>query len=44
MPKEIHPYAVLREPIITEKSTELAEGGTRRDRTEMVMDRTGKPL
>ncbi len=27
MPKEIHPYAVLREPIITEKSTELAEGG-----------------
>lgn len=27
MPKEIHPYAVLREPIITEKSTELAETG-----------------
>ncbi len=27
MPKEIHPYAVLREPIITEKSTELAEEG-----------------
>jgi large subunit ribosomal protein L23 len=27
MPKEIHPYAVLREPIITEKSTELAEDG-----------------
>lgn len=27
MPKDIHPYAVLREPIITEKSTELAEHG-----------------
>ncbi len=25
MPKDIHPYAVLREPIITEKSTELTE-------------------
>lgn len=25
MPKEIHPYSVLRKPIITEKSTELAE-------------------
>ncbi len=25
MPKEIHPYAVLRRPIITEKSTELSE-------------------
>ncbi len=25
MPKDIHPYAVLRQPIITEKSTELAE-------------------
>ena len=25
MPKEIHPYAVLRRPIITEKSTELAD-------------------
>ncbi len=27
MPKDIHPYAVLRRPIITEKSTELAEAG-----------------
>ncbi len=27
MPKDIHPFAVLREPIITEKSTELAEHG-----------------
>ncbi len=27
MPKDIHPYAVLRKPIITEKSTELAENG-----------------
>ncbi len=25
MPKDIHPYAVLRRPIITEKSTELSE-------------------
>ena len=25
MPKEIHPYAVLHRPVITEKSTELAE-------------------
>ena len=25
MPKEIHPFAVIRRPIITEKSTELAE-------------------
>ena len=25
MPKEIHPYAVLRRPIITEKRSELAE-------------------
>ncbi len=25
MPKEIHPYAVLRQPILTEKSTELSE-------------------
>ena len=27
MPKDIHPYAVLRRPIITEKSTELADTG-----------------
>ena len=27
MPKEIHPYAVLRRPIITEKSTELSGAG-----------------
>ncbi len=27
MPKDIHPFAVLRKPIITEKSTELAENG-----------------
>lgn len=27
MPKEIHPYAVLKRPIITEKSTELSEDG-----------------
>ena len=27
MPKDIHPYAVVRQPIITEKSTELAEEG-----------------
>ncbi len=27
MPKEIHPYGVLRRPVITEKSTELAESG-----------------
>ncbi len=27
MPKEIHPYVVLRRPILTEKSTELAETG-----------------
>ena len=27
MPKDIHPYSVLRRPIITEKSTELAETG-----------------
>ena len=27
MPKEIHPYAVLRGPILTEKSTELTEIG-----------------
>ncbi len=27
MPKDIHPYAVVRQPIITEKSTELAEAG-----------------
>ena len=25
MPKEIHPFAVIRRPIITEKSTDLAE-------------------
>jgi large subunit ribosomal protein L23 len=25
MPKDLHPYAVIRRPIITEKSTELAE-------------------
>lgn len=25
MPKDIHPFAVLRRPIITEKSTELSE-------------------
>jgi large subunit ribosomal protein L23 len=27
MPKEIHPYAVLLRPIITEKSTNLTGGG-----------------
>ena len=27
MPKDIHPYAVLQRPVITEKSTELAETG-----------------
>ena len=27
MPKDIHPYTVLRRPIITEKSTELADTG-----------------
>ncbi len=27
MPKDIHPFAVVRQPIITEKSTELAEQG-----------------
>ena len=27
MPKDIHPYTVLRRPIITEKSTELADSG-----------------
>jgi len=27
MPKELHPYAVLHRPIITEKSTELAGDG-----------------
>lgn len=27
MPKEIHPYSVLQRPIITEKTTELAESG-----------------
>lgn len=27
MPKDIHPFAVVRQPIITEKSTELAEEG-----------------
>lgn len=27
MPKELHPYAVLRGPILTEKSTELTEMG-----------------
>jgi len=27
MPKDIHPFAVIRRPIITEKSTELAESG-----------------
>ena len=27
MPSEIHPYAVLQRPIITEKSTNLAELG-----------------
>lgn len=27
MPKDIHPYAILQRPIITEKSTELADAG-----------------
>jgi large subunit ribosomal protein L23 len=27
MPKELHPYAVLRGPVLTEKSTELTELG-----------------
>jgi len=27
MPKDIHPFAVIRRPIITEKSTALAEDG-----------------
>ena len=27
MPKDIHPFAVIRRPIITEKSTVLAEDG-----------------
>ena len=27
MPKDIHPYSVLRRPIITEKSTGLADSG-----------------
>lgn len=27
MPKDIHPYSVLRRPIITEKTTELADHG-----------------
>jgi len=27
VPKDIHPFAVVRQPIITEKSTELAEQG-----------------
>lgn len=27
MPKDIHPFSVIRRPIITEKSTELAGGG-----------------
>ena len=27
MPREIHPYVVLRRPIITEKTTQLAESG-----------------
>lgn len=27
MPKDIHPYAVLRRPIITEKTTGLADTG-----------------